>query len=71
MQLLPSAGGKFATTVKFYKSAVPLETWGKIVAVPLLTDWDTRLNLGTETTQVTQGGIISKANLMTIDLKTW
>lgn len=36
MQLLPSAGGTFANTVEFYKSAVHLKTWGKVAAVSLL-----------------------------------
>ena len=38
MQLLPSAGGTFANTVKFYKSAVHLETRGKVKAVSLPID---------------------------------
>lgn len=69
MQLLPSAGGKFTNTVKFYKSAVHLETGAKLQQffwwLTETCDW----MLGKETLQVPKGSTISIVNLMTMELK--
>ena len=68
MQLLPSAGGTFANTVKVYKSAVHLETWGKVKALSLQTK--THDGVLRKTAQVTQGSIVFKVTMMTIEVKT-